>query len=124
MELKILVGKESKDWLLDIEAATERLEKVIAKLNGKSSHGIDEAVDEPTDEVSDEDFDTDNEKQPAKDNDSFDDDDTSFDEVEEEAPAKKSKAKKLTVEDVNEACLKRMRKTGGKKGRDEVLAIL
>jgi hypothetical protein len=39
------------------------------------------------------------------------------------APAAK-KAKKLTIDDVNDACMARSRQIGGKEGRIEVLAIL
>jgi hypothetical protein len=54
-------------------------------------------------------------------------DDEEEDEGFMEAPAKKApakKAKKLTVDDVNDACKERAARTGGKEGRAEVLALL
>ncbi len=49
-----------------------------------------------------------------------DDDDAGF----TDAPPAKKKAKKITLEDVNEACKARAKATGGKEGRAEVLKIL
>lgn len=52
------------------------------------------------------------------------DDDDDQDSDDDEKPAKKAKAKKITANDVLEACKTRAKRTGGKKGREEVLTIL
>lgn len=63
----------------------------------------------------------------------FDDDDVQLDaEVADDdeddfkapAAAKKAPAKKLTLDDVNDACKARAKRTGGPEGRKEVLALL
>lgn len=128
MELQILVGKESKEWLRDAEALVTRLENVAKKIKVKVSgdDGIDESTDEATDDATDDDDDFNENKKEKKAKSDFEDEEdagdfTSDDEEETEKP---KKAKKLTVDDVNEACKKRAARTGGKEGRSEVLTIL
>jgi hypothetical protein len=131
LELSLLVGAESKAWLRDVTGLVERLEKVAAKLGSKKI-----ADDEDTD-VADEDEDDDFADAPpprkakglkAK-SDSFDDEEAgveaaSDDEDEDFTEPSPKKAKKLTSDDVNDACKKRAARTGGKEGRAEVLTIL
>ncbi len=139
LELGIMAGAESKAWLADLTTQIDRLEKLAGGLapKGKAkaapeSESDDE--DENDDEEEDEDFGSKKTK-GKKAASSFDDDEESEEEEEEEEeeededeeeeedekPAKK--AKKLTIDDVNDACKARA-KGAGKKGRDEVLSIL
>lgn len=136
MEVKLLVGAESKQWLQDMESLTSRLEKVAAKIKGSASlkgHFIEEDEDEADlkkDAAADEDDgDFVATKKASKKAKSFDDDEegeteSTNDEEEFEAPTKK-RAKKLTVDDVNDACKERATdEGGGKAGRMAVLGIL
>ncbi len=128
LEIKILAGAESKQFLVDFTKQLDRLERMTA---GNKTAVVDETEEEEetapkkkakapvdeTEEEEDEDFGP--KKKAAKKSTSFDEE-----EEEEETAPKKKKAKKLTIDDVNDACKARAAATGGKKGRAEVLAIL
>lgn len=118
LELVVMAGKESKQWLADVTEIVERLEKATAKLKG-SSVTEDVETETTTDDDDDDDFTPTKSKATVKAK-SFDDDDTG----EDEEPVIKKKAKKITVDDVNDACKARAAETGGKEGRQEVLTIL
>jgi hypothetical protein len=142
MELQILVGAESKEWLKDAEALVNRLEKVLkaistnSSLKGKDIEEEDEEADTArADNEDDEDFAAPSKKKAGKKAKSFDDDEddtaelkaaaTDDDEDEEFEKPTKKKAKKLTVDDVNDACKERAAdEGGGKEGRKVVLGIL
>lgn len=122
LELKILAGAESKAFLADFAKQVDRLEKLTG---GKGLKPTDknEISDEDEDDAKDEETDEDDDfapKKASKKGSSFDEDDADA----EEAPPAKTKKKKLTVNDVNDACKKRAASVGGKAGRDEVLKIL
>ncbi len=86
---------------------------------------VEEEETEETEEETDEDFAPKKKTAAKKAAASFDDDGEEEEETEEEAPAPKSKkAKKITIDDVNDACKARAAATGGKEGRNEVLKIL
>ncbi len=134
IESKILVGAESKAWLADVQGVLARMEKVARILRSPEEH---EAAD---DEASSDDAPADEEEgfdsKPArsakggkgKKGASFDDveeeetEEESEEEEEEEAPkaAKGKGAAKITVDDVNDACMARAQRTN----RAEVMAIL
>jgi hypothetical protein len=143
MELQILVGAESKEWLKDAEALVNRLEKVLKAISTNSSlkgkdiveGEEDEEVTARADNEDDEDFAAPSKKKAGKKAKSFDDDEdetaelkaaaTDDDEDEEFEKPTKKKAKKLTVDDVNDACKERAAdEGGGKEGRKVVLGIL
>lgn len=119
LELGIMAGAESKAFLVDLTKQIDRLEKLYG---GKKT--AVEADDEETeteveaaaDSDDDEDF-TPVKKTKAKAAKSFDDDE---DDAEEEEVKPAKKAKKITLDDVNDAC--KARAAGGR--RKEVLAIL
>lgn len=132
LEVALLVGNESKQWLAEATRVVERMESLLKQANN-------EGDDEPTPED-----DSDSKKKvkvvPLKAKDvTFDDEwkddeetsakDSSDEEEDDEEdfttpPPKKDKVKALTSEDVNEACKARAARTGGKAGREEVLTIL
>ncbi len=124
---------------LKVDAAETEDEEVEApKPKGKASKTSksfeddeDEEVEEDEEEEESEDEDEDEDDEESDDEDDEDEDeDEEEDEVEEleAAPKKKAaaktKSKKLTVDDVNDACKARAAATGGKAGRTEVLTIL
>lgn len=137
LEVALLVGPESKAFLANLTEQLDRMEQLAAgqKITGpKTIAAVD--VDE------DDDFTPAPKKKAAakKASAGFDQDDEDVEpapkyaeetEVEEDedftAPPKKAakaKAKKITLDDVNDACKARAAATGGKKGREEVLGIL
>lgn len=139
LELQLLVGAESKEWLAGVENVLERLEKVAATLTAlpdtaKNAKQAEEDFDEDEQAAATEDEDTDfaaTKKTAKKTKAAFDEDEDtevesvgSVDEDEDFTEPTVKKAKKLTVDDVNDACKKRASKTGGKEGRSEVLGIL
>ena len=144
LELLIMAGAESKALL---EAFTKQLDRMEALTAQKSAPAVidedkalvrkkpaatkaaqsfeddeEEIIEEDEDKAEDVEFEDDmpvsKPKTKAK---SFDDD-----EDEDPAPvkSKKTKAPKITLDDVNDACQERALRTGGKKGREEVLSIL
>lgn len=121
LELSLLVGKESKQWLADVTALVDRLEK----LTGKVAKSIDDDADEETTATDDTDDDEDfaPKKKAGVKTKGFDDEDETED-ADEEEPVAKKKAKKISLDDVNDACKARALETGGKEGRQEVLNIL
>jgi hypothetical protein len=142
MELQILVGAESKEWLKDAEALVNRLEKVLKAINANSSlkgQNIEEDKESGEDTLNkvnedDEDF-TPVKKTSGKKAKSFEDEEEadlgsspetdSDDEDEEFEKPTKKRAKKITLDDVNDACKERAAdEGGGKEGRSVVLKIL
>ncbi len=146
LEMAILAGDESKSFLAGLTKQIDRLEKAVQSLKSVKPTAV-----EPDEEEAEEDDDEDFSAKPAKTGKKaaadFDDDeeetveadedaeseeaeeDVETDDDEEEAPPAPAKAtrgrkpKKVTVDDVNDACKARAR-AGGKNGRAEVLAIL
>lgn len=144
LKLAILAGADSKKFLVDFTEQIDRLEKLtgaLGKLGKVSTKAVveeDEVEENETDEIEveeDDDFAAKPAKvKPVKKVDFDEEEETETEEVEvdeteddvEEVmpPAKKTKAKKVTVDDVNDACKARAASVGGKEGRAEVLAIL
>jgi hypothetical protein len=140
LELGIMAGAESKVWLADLTKQIDRLERLTG---GKGLKAVAADAEEKSDDAPAETEGDDDDFSPAVSKAvksaakttaaSFDDDDapaeteTDDDDADFKAPpakaAKAAKPKKLTVDDVNDACMARA-KAGGKKGREEVLAIL
>lgn len=124
LEIGVIAGAESKQFLVDLTKQIDRLEKLSGgkSLNEKalaSAQADDEDEADAPEAADAEDEDDGFQAKPAKKK-------TALDEEEEDeapAPAPKKKAKKITLDDVNDACKARA-KAGGKKGRAEVLAIL
>lgn len=121
LELNLLVGAESKEWLAGLTKQIDRLEKLHSKDDtvkaeveaevkprAKRAKKATASFDDIEDEV-----------KPAKN--SFDDagDEDPIDMSELKQP-KKTKAAKATVDDVNDACMTRAQETS----RSEVLGIL
>ena len=133
LKLSLLVGSETKDFLADLTAVVERLEAVGNTIKkGKAKDTAD--AEEESDSEEDEDF-APKPKKSKKAN-SFDEDEEeaaeeeaeedSDDEEEEEKPAPKKakKAKKVTSDDVNDACKKLAKHIGGKDGIAKVKTVL
>lgn len=140
LEIAVLAGAESKQFLVDLTKQIDRLEAALkgapaaksAPAKNTAPVDADEEVETSED---DEDFAPKKAAKGKKAAAAFDDeeeteaeeaasdDDEGFMEA---APAKKAapKAKKLTVDDINDACKARAAATGGKEGRAEVLALL
>jgi predicted transcriptional regulator len=131
LEVAMLVGAESKAFLATLTEQIDRLEKLTAGIAAptkatKKAAAPAPVEDEEAEESEDKEFTAPTKatkKAAAK---SFDEDESENEEAEEEtAPAPKSKkAKKVTLDDVNDACKARAADTGGKEGRTEVLGIL
>lgn len=137
LEFDFIAGAETKAFLANLTKQIDRLEKLS---------GIKVAPVKAAPEVEETDTDEDDDFTPKKavakakkaiaKFEEEDEDESDGEEVEEDAeeededfktppPAsKKAKAKKVTVDDVNDACKARAAATGGKEGRNEVLAIL
>lgn len=165
LELGIMAGAESKQWLMDITKIVDRLEALLVKTETRVQTGVAEDDEEtapqpvkatkgkkavPAPSFDDEDEEEETAKPAAKATSSFDDEDeeeetaapvkatkgkkaaASFDdEVEEDeapvAPSKKTKEKKLTFDDVNDACKARVLReiqTRGCTGKDARSAVL
>lgn len=143
LELAILAGAESKQFLVDFTKQIDRLEKLsgvgttkAAPAKTKSTAPVDdEDVDTTSDTEDDEDFGAkkpsktkkaaaafEDDEEPAAEEteaeETASDDDDGF--MAEEAPKKAAKAKKLTIDDVNDACKAR----AGRSNRAEVLGLL
>lgn len=127
LELVVMAGSESKAFLASLTEQLDRLEKLHGVMTGKKvATSITEDAEETTETDEEEELiapvnKTATKKAAA----SFDDEEVHSDDDEEEAPvAKKTKAKKVTLDDVNDACKARAASVGGKEGRSEVLTIL
>lgn len=121
LEVSLLVGEESKRWLSNIEALITKLEKLTG--SAVKAAALDTEDDEASDVDDDEDFASKakTKKTATVKAKSFEDDE----ETEDEEPAPRKRAKKLTVDDVNDACKEYAREMGGgKDGKLEVLKIL
>ena len=134
LEVALLVGAESKAFLASLTQQLDRMEKLTT--GKKAAASIDDEDDAPTETVDDDEdfappkkaakgkkaapaFDDDEETTAAA-VEAAEDDDEDF-----TAPPKKAaKPKKITIDQVNDACKARAMETGGKEGRAEVLAIL
>ena len=129
LELSIMAGPQTKEFLNELAGLVERLEKaadiVELKVDGFKEAKAPLKTEPPAGanvEVEDdeEDFAPPN---AAKKTASFDDDDEEDEAPPVEAPAKKAKkekAKAVTLDDVNDACLER----AARSNRAEVLGIL
>lgn len=148
IELAILVGAESKEWLANLTEQLDRMEAMQdTKTTKKKAPVEDDADDEeaedelpkakargakknrPLDEEPDEEESDDDDaedelpKAKKKAKKVEPEEDESDDDDEEPAPKKKAKKKGPTIDDVHDACQVRA-KAGGKAGRAEVLKIL
>lgn len=123
LEIAMLVGPESKAFLAGLTKQIDRLEKLggVKAANVQAAEEVDE-IEETEDE---EDFaPKKTTKTATKRASSFDEDEATDEDTEDVAPVKtKKKTKKLTIDDVNDACKTRA-KAGGKTGRADVLKIL
>ena len=143
LNISLLAGDESKKFLAGLTKQIDRLEALTAKLPTAEA-------EEATEDEDEEELVPKSKKAPAKkaaakfEDDDEDDDaeadaeeETDEDETEEEAEtededdgdfkkpaAKKTAAKKLTVDDCNDAAKAKAASIGGKKGRETVLALM
>lgn len=149
LEVAMLVGAETKQFLMDLTKIVERMEKAsasttttvrvgdVSKTVTKKAAAIEEEEDEieaAVEAEEDEDFAPKKSKGKKAAAAAFDDDEpveepeaTEEEEEDFTTPAPKkaaAKAKKLTIDDANDACKARAARTGGKEGRAEVLALL
>lgn len=140
MEMKVLAGNDSKQFLVELTKQIDRLELLAGKLGkgaAKKAPGDDEDEEEARADAADDDDDDDEEfaakkpvkKKPAFEDDEEDDADDEDDEDEEEddeddEPKAKTKGKKITADDCNDAAKARAASVGGKKGREEVLKLM
>lgn len=141
LEIALLAGAESKNFLLDLTTQIDRLEKITKSLTDavkKDSASLPPEEDVDTDDDSDFEEPKAKSKPPKKkESNSFDDEDEEDedeideaqieeteieegDDFEAEEPPKKRKAKKVTIEDCNDAA-KELAKS---KGREKVLALM
>ncbi len=136
LELKVLAGAESKAFLAGLAEQIDRLEKLTG---GKGLKASSDDAPAPAADAAADDEDFAPKKSTKKKGAAFDEDDddapapkaaakkgASFDEEEDDAPAPKAKkAPKVTLDDVNDACMEKMKALGGnKKAREQVVAIL
>lgn len=150
LKIALLAGAESKQFLSTLTEQIDRLEGLIGKFpktTGKAVSPADDGDGDDEESVEADDDDEDFTAKPAKtvkkkaaaaDFDDEDEDeeaaveeDEAVETEEEELPppppkklAAKGKAKKISVNDVNEACKRRAAAGGSENGRKEVLAIL
>ncbi len=138
LELAVLAGAESKEFLVKLTKQIDRLEALCGKL-GNLAMGENDDGDTEVEADEDEDFGKKPSKKKAK---GFDEDEETEvesedaeeesdeeseadEEVEEdEAPVKKGKGKKLTIDDCNDAAKALALSVGGKPGRAKVLALM
>lgn len=131
LELVLMAGDQSKTFLGDLEALVERMEAAVGASGVKKSSSKAEAAAEPEEEEDDfakkpggkkgaKGFDEDEDDAPAKKSASKKAADFGSEEEAEEPAPKKGKAKKLTVDDVNDAC----KAHAGRHNRAETLALL
>lgn len=134
MQLTIII----KDGATNVEIANQLRwqANLIEGIEPKAASAVKNtkaaAATAPIADDDDEDFAPKAEGKKSKAAASFDDEaeeaETDDDDADFTTPApkaeKKTKAKKLTIDDVNDACKARAAKTGGKAGRQEVLALL
>lgn len=127
LELALLVGEETKTFLANLTKQIDRLEKLGEKTVPEEIAQAEAAVDEDEEDLVPK---KSAKKAPAKKPVSFDDDEPAEPEadVEEDddsyaAKFKPKKAKKVTLDDVNDAC-KALALHIGKTGRQHVLGIL
>ena len=134
IEVALLVGAESKEWLAGFERLVTRLEKLQPKLaTAKNVAQAEEDFDNEEDST-EEDDDFGPAKKAAKKANSFDEDEGESEEAEEVEAAseddedeeeKPKKKKKISLEDVNDACKAKMKALGGgKAAREKVLNVL
>ncbi len=146
MEIKVLAGAESKAFLAGLTQQIDRLERLTGGKGLKADNDdapADTAGARPLAALEEGEEDFAPKKAAKKKAAAFDEEEeeeeiapaakaaakktaASFDEEEEEAPAPKAKkAPKVTIDDVNDACMEKMRALGGnKKAREQVVAIL
>lgn len=132
IELALLVGAESKQWLSDLQATVAKLEKLQGK-KPKEEPEADEPEEDDDEELAPKkkkkakSVDLDDDADEEEETESDDEDDA---DEEEETPKKSTKKKKLTDDDVNTACkerVARLMESDGmdqKEARAEVVGIL
>lgn len=131
LEVSMLVGPESKQWLVSMEGLLARMEKLAGVAGSKAAKTVDaEETESEEAEEEEEDFGAKKSKAKKKAK-GFDEEEEESEESEEEeeeeeeAPKKKTKSKKIELDDVNDACKKKcIEEGGGKEGRAVVLKIL
>lgn len=115
LEIALLVGADSKTWLQQLTNTVDKLEKLVAQLPGDSGD-TGEAEDTDTEaEVEDTEVEETEDEAEVEET-----EEEGFTEPEPPVKKGKGKAKKVTMDDVNDAC----KKLAAKKGRPAVLAIL
>jgi hypothetical protein len=134
LELAILVGQESKEWLQKLETLVARLESAGGggKVKDSDAEEDDEDLTPKKKAAKKVDFDDDEDSDDADSDDNDDsEDEDSEDDDEEEKPKRGRPAKKkaLTDDDVNQACKERVARlvedgTDQKEARAEVVGIL
>jgi len=155
LEIAMLAGNESKQFLASLSTEIDRLEKVakqIEKLKGGLTASAETALDEDDEDfteapkakrgrpkkaaaVADFDDDGEDEESDTAEETEAEEEETEAEaeeaeettetpDDEDEAPVKSKKAKKVTVDDVNDACKKLAQHIGGPDGRKYVLGIL
>lgn len=115
LEVALLAGEETKQFLANLTRQVDRLEALGGgKLKGKPKTEDDE--DEETTETEDEEDEdfaakkskkkakTDEDEETEESEDADEEETADADEDEDEAPAKKKGKAKLTIDDVNDAC--------------------
>lgn len=120
LEVAMLVGPESKQFLLGLTEQIDRLEKLASGAVIVAGATKAQVAQAPA-QTEDDDFSAKPKPQAAKGS-SFDDETPAQEDMDFMAPpaAKKEKAKKVTVEDVNDACKAKATATN----RKTVLALL
>ncbi len=134
LEIGVMAGAESKAFLVDLTKQLDRMEKLVGSLKSKAADTDETDDEEENDEIdtaalrkaatTTDDDEEDEEPAPKKKAAAATDDDEDEDSEEDFTAAKKTKQKKLTEKDVNDACKAYAKHIGGKKGRPAVLKIL
>lgn len=106
LELKIMAGAESKQFLVDLNAALSRLESLTDKVENLDKPSVTKKATKKAAPVED---DVDDEETESDDVEDTDEETAEETDDEDEKPAKKekakpAKAKKLSADDVNDAC--------------------
>jgi hypothetical protein len=144
LELAVLAGSESKAFLVGLTKQIDRLEKISKGLTGSTEiRDASEEDDEDEDfsskpakkksasfEEDEETEETEETEESEEDEETDEEEETEETDEDEDEPAPvqtkkgRGRPKKLTVDDVNDACKTKAASIGGKEGRTAVLTIL
>jgi hypothetical protein len=129
LELALLCGEESKNFLAQLTKQIDRLEECCGKICDVKPPQTD--MEDRKAEEDEEDFSAKPVKASKKAKADFDDDEDAEEEegeadaeVLEDEPVKKAKPKKLTSDDCNDAAKTLAKSIGGKEGREKVLGLM